>query len=323
MPDQNLIGDPMTIPPAARAPITHRPLQGETDAMRVRQLLIDSYALVGREFNWETRRWEGTYWYVSDAERADRSRGAQTYIWETAEGQLVGAAIPDGPGNLALQIHPTYRALEDAILDWAEEHAAKTNDAGRCELITWAFDWDTERQERLVRRGYAPRREWSWHHRRRAVSDPVPVLPAAKGYTIRSVQNTENDVQRWVACSNLVFGHTHPPEMYRNFQLGAPSYNPDLHLVAEAPGGLFAAIVGLTVDAANRCATFEPVGTHPDHRRKGLARTVMFEGIRRLQALGTADVVYVANWGAAEAGKLYASVGLEHYATATAWLKTS
>jgi hypothetical protein len=29
----------------------------------------------------------------------------------------------------------------------------------------------------------------------------------------------------------------------------------------------------------------------------------------------------VANWGTADAGKLYAAVGLEHYATSTAWVK--
>lgn len=299
--------------------VTDRPLRGETDALRLRQLLIDSYALMGREFNWETRRWEGTYWYVTDAERADPLWGARTQIWETAEGEIVGAAIPDGPGDLALQIHPHYRALEDDILDWAEQHMAVTDGAGQRRLITWAFDWDTERQERLTRRGYAPRSDRCYHNRRRKVSDPLPVVALAGGYTIRSVQNTDADVERWVACTNATFGHSHVPEMHRNFQLYAPSHNYDLHLVAETSDGKFAAFAGLTVDEANRCATFEPVGTHPDHRRRGLARAVMFEGIRRLQALGTADVVYVANWGPADAGKLYAAAGLEHYATTTVW----
>ena len=189
-------------------------------------------------------------------------------------------------------------------------------------MIAWAFDWDTERQERLARRGHVPRSEWFWHNRRRTVSDPVPDLPAPEGYIIRSVCPTDADVERWVACTNLTFGQSYQPEYHRNFQLYSPSHNYDLHLIAEAPDGSFAAFAGLTVDVHNRYAVFEPVGTHPDHRRKGLARFVMFEGIRRLQALGTTDIVYVANWGTADAGKLYASVGLEHYATTTAWVKT-
>lgn len=305
-----------------RTHITDRSLNGEADAMRLRQLLIETYALMGREFNWETRRWEGTYWCVSNADLANPGRNADTHLWETAEGELVGAVVPDGPGDAALQIHPHYRELEDAMLDWAEAHLARPDEAGQRELIAWAFDWDIERRERLARRGYVPRPAWFWHNRRRAVSDPVPDVPLAEGYRIRSVYDTDTDGALWVACSNTVFGQSYQMEMHRNFQRWSPSHNFDLHLVAEAPDGSVAAFAGLTVDAANRTATFEPVGTHPDHRRLGLARTVMFEGIRRLQALGTADTVYVANWGTADAAKLYASVGLEHYATTNAWVKT-
>ncbi|MBZ0300971.1 MAG: hypothetical protein K8J31_14580, partial [Anaerolineae bacterium] len=137
--------------------ITHRPLCGDADAMRLRQFLIDSYALMGREFNWETRRWEGSYWCVTDSERADPSWGAHTHLWETAAGEILGAAVPDGPGDLALQIHPHHRALEDAILDWSEQHLARRSAAGQRSLIAWAFDWDTVRQARLAGRGYQPR----------------------------------------------------------------------------------------------------------------------------------------------------------------------
>ncbi len=301
--------------------ITNRPLCGEADALRLRHLLIDSYTRLGREFNWEIRRWEGSYWCASDAERSDPAWGAHTQIWESADGQIVGAAIPDGPGDLALQIHPDYRALEDTILDWAEAHFARRTDDGQRELVVWAFEWDHDRRDRLARRGYAPRADWFWHNRRRAASDPVPDLPLADGYTLRSVGDTEDDVERWVACTNRVFGHAHPLEMHRNFQHYSPSHRYDLHVVAEAADGTFAAFAGLTVQPENRYATFEPVGTHPDHRRKGLARAAMFEGLRRLQALGTVETVYVANWGTADAGKLYASVGMELYTTTQAWVK--
>jgi len=300
----------------------NRPLQGEPDALRLNQFLIDTYALLGQPFNWEPRRWEGSYWCVSDTNRTDPTWGAHTQLWETADGQIVGAAVPDGPGDVAIQIHPHYRALEEEILDWAETHIAQTLENGRRELIAWAFDWDTERQARLQRRGHTPRSEWFWHNRGRTVSDPVPALPTPEGYIIRSVCPTDADVERWVTCTNTTFGQSYTPEYHRNFQLYSPSHNYDLHLVAEAPDGPFAAFAGLTVDVHNRYAVFEPVGTHPAHRRKGLARFLMFEGIRRLQALDTTDIVYVANWGTSDAGKLYASVGLELEATITAWVKT-
>ncbi|MBZ0320298.1 MAG: GNAT family N-acetyltransferase [Anaerolineae bacterium] len=299
-----------------------RPLQGKDDAMRLRQFLIDTYTLMGREFNWETRRWEGSYWCVSDATLADPAWGANTILWETAEGMIVGAVIPDGPGDLALQIHPDYRALEDEILKWAEAHMAVAAEDGRCRLIAWAFDWDTEREKRLQRRGYVQSPNQCFKHRRRSVNDPVSDASVVEGYIIRSVQPTSADVERWVACTNATFNQAYAPEYHRNFQVYSPSHNYDLHIIAEARDGTFAAFAGLTVEVVNRYATFEPVGTHPDHRRKGLARAVMVEGLRRLQALGTADVVYVANWGTADAGQLYAAVGLQHYATFTVWEKT-
>jgi ribosomal protein S18 acetylase RimI-like enzyme len=43
----------------------------------------------------------------------------------------------------------------------------------------------------------------------------------------------------------------------------------------------------LTFEPTNRSGVFEPVCTHPDHQRRGLARALMLEGMRRLRDLGT------------------------------------
>jgi predicted N-acetyltransferase YhbS len=88
---------------------------------------------------------------------------------------------------------------------------------------------------------------------------------------------------------NAAFGRTiHSGAEYRTFVSRSPSFRHDLNLVAEAPDGSFAAHVGVTYDEANRHGIFEPVCTHPDHRRNGLAQALMFEGLRRLRAAGAA-----------------------------------
>lgn len=299
--------------------ILNRPLRGDDDAMRLRQLLIDSYNMIGREFNWETRRWEGTYWTVSDVDLAKKNRSANTQIWETSDGQLVGAVVPESRGDIALQIHPDYRYIEPEMIAWAEANLMVTEESGTRWLWIWAYDWDTERNETLRQRGYHPEENAFYMQRRRFLSEPLPAPDVANGYTIRSVTPDESDVIRWVETTNLVFNNHFPADMHRNFQLHSPSHNYDIHTVAVAEDGTFAAFSGLTIDVANRTATFEPVGTHPDHRRKGLAREVMYEGIRRLQQLGTVDVVYVGSWGPSPAGKFYEDVGLAHYATHRAW----
>lgn len=302
--------------------ITHRPLHGPDDALRLRQLLLDSYMIMGREFNWEPRRWEGHYWAASDAERAEPNwRSDTTHLWETRSGDLRGAVVAEGPGDIALIIHPDQRTLEDDMIDWAETHLAVPNEAGQESLQIWAFDWDIDRKERLQRHGYQPCADRFFQHRHRPVQQPIPNVPLAEGYTLRCVTDNPADDARWVACSNATFGQSYLPETHRNFQQNAPSHNYDLHIIAETPDGSFAAFAGLTVESVNRYAVFEPVGTHPDHRRKGLAGAVMSECMRRIQALGTADVLYVASWGTSPAGAFYESMGMAHYATQRAWEK--
>ena len=59
-------------------------------------------------------------------------------------------------------------------------------------------------------------------------------------------------------------------ESYVNVQAAWP-YRADLDCVVEAPDGSFAAYALAWLDAENAVGELEPVGTHPDHRRRGLA----------------------------------------------------
>jgi ribosomal protein S18 acetylase RimI-like enzyme len=62
--------------------------------------------------------------------------------------------------------------------------------------------------------------------------------------------------------------------------------------------GSVAAHVGLTYEAVNRHAIVEPVATHPDHRRLGLARALLAEGLPRLATRGAAHrLTRHGRWG--------------------------
>ncbi len=310
----------MTPPPGERlVHFTDRWLGGTDDALRLCQFLSDSYALAGGEFNWEPRRWEGMFWTVAAEQLEDPAWGAGVHVWHSQDGSFLAAAIPDGPGDLALQVDPRHRWLEDDVLDWAERDLARTDEGGARVLDTWAFDWDAERRDRLVGRGYTTVPEWSWQNRRRRTSQAVSPSPLPAGYGLRSVDDSLDDAARWVDATNAVFGHATPVDSYCSF-LRSPSYDPLLHILAEAPDGSVAAFAGFTIDSANRVATLEPVGTRAGHRRLGLAQAVINEGLQQVADRGV-EVVHVANWGSADAGHLYASLGFEHYATQTAWRK--
>ena len=54
-------------------------------------------------------------------------------------------------------------------------------------------------------------------------------------------------------------------------------------IVVVAPDGRFAAFVNVWHDRVNRSLLFEPVGTHSDFRRRGLASALMTYAMRRMQ----------------------------------------
>ena len=94
-----------------------------------------------------------------------------------------------------------------------------------------------------------------------------------------------------------------------------------LDLVAVAPDGELAAFCTVWFDDVTRTAAFEPVGAHPAHRRKGLGKALLAEGLRRVERLG-ATLATVGSYSET-AGALYASVGFIEYDLSEPWVYVS
>ncbi len=90
-----------------------------------------------------------------------------------------------------------------------------------------------------------------------------------------------------------------------------PGYDPTLDLVAANPEDEFGSYCICWLVPASKTGLFEPVGTAPDHRRKGLGRAVMLEGMRRLQDFGAEDALITYVGGNEAAARLYESVGFQ------------
>ena len=302
--------------------VASRSYGGNEDFLRIRDFLIATYGLTRTGLNWEIRRWEG--WCGSrqagHERTGERAWMGDVRMWETADGDLVGAAHPEDPGNAFLQVHPDFRHLEDEMVVWAEERLAVPTEEGRRRVDVDVYDYDTQRQELLARRGFV-RREDHGYQRWWNADAPVPEAAVADGYTVRSMRaDDDRDRGRWLQASRAVFLHHDTLEEYQARHAGMPSYRPDLHLAAEASDGSFAAFCGVTFDTVNKIAIFEPVGTHPDHRRKGLARALMCEGLGRVTALGAVRAVVGTHSGVA-ANRLYASVGFTECYAVRWWRK--
>jgi GNAT superfamily N-acetyltransferase len=294
----------------------------ENDFWRMRALLIDTVPIAPIGFNWDMRRLDGKRFYEADIE-TNTLLGRPVQLWETSDGRLAGFVLPEGSGDAHFNVHPDYRHLEGEMIDWALAHVtAPTPDGPRLEIYT--YEYDVLRQRLLAERGFQKSEHWGMIRHLRLGMQPLARPHVAEGYTIRTTQPDDMaDCQRMADLLNAAFRRDfHNAEEYHNFCRLAPSFHPDLDLVAVAPDGSFAAYVGVPYDDVNHRGIFEPVCTHPDHQRKGLAGALMQEGLLRLKAIGAVDAT-VDTGDMVPANRFYDSMGFTEAYRGFIWQRTS
>lgn len=303
----------------ARAP------QGNADFWRMRQLLVDTMPITPMGFNWDVRWLEGQRFYDANV---DTPQFAQRPIrlWENTAGVLVAFVLPESSlGTAYLQVHPDYRYLEEEMVAWAEEHiCTRSEDTGRSYLEIPVYEYDALRQQTLARRGYEKTPYWGMTRHMRFGQQPRPTVHLAEGYTLRTIRPEEvADCQGIADLLNAAFHRTfHNPWEFQNFAQRAPSFRRELDSVAVAPDGTFAAYVGIPYDEANRLGIFEPVCTHPNHVRRGLASALMTEGLLRLWEMGAVEAI-VGTGDMEAANGLYTSMGFTEAYKNWIWRKES
>lgn len=302
--------------------IRNRPIRDDGDFQRVRDLLVETHAIAPPGFNWEVRRWDGWRYYNPTSEWNPEWE-SRVRLWETTAGRLVGAVNPEGRSDAHVQIHPQYRHLiEEEMLAWAEKNLAQAGAGDARQLTVFAFEYDRFRRQVLARRGYEETDGGGTFYLLRLGWQAIPADRLAEGYRLRETRPASgDDAQRIAELLNAAFGRDfHTAEEYLVFTRHARCFRHELDLVAESADGSFACYVGLPYDAQNHYAIFEPVCTHPDHLRKGLARILMWEALRRAQRLG-AESASTETGSAIAANRLYESVGFTETYRLRAWRK--
>jgi GNAT superfamily N-acetyltransferase len=292
----------------------------DDDFWRMYRLLVDTVPITPIGFNWDMRRLEGKRFYEDDPKR-NRLLDRPVQLWEDG-GELVAYVLSEGPGEAHLQVHPDYRFLEAEMVAWAETALAAPGDDGRQQLHINACEYDALRQQLLAHRGFEQMPYGGMTRHLRLGKQPLPAPTVAAGYTFRTTDPSDlADCQRIADILNAAFGRTfHNALEYQNFTRLAPSFRRELDLVAVAPDGSFAAYVGIPYDEQNRRGIYEPVCTHPDHQRRGLARALMTEGLLRLRAMGAVDAT-VGTGDMVPANSLYTAMGFTEAYREVAWRK--
>lgn len=307
--------------------ISFRPYQSEDDYWCMREFLRQIFFLNQRlERSWHVARLDYARWH-SCLNCARVGLDEVAFLWE-ADGQLIAFLMPDGgPGEAHFCVHPGLRTpeLELEMLTVAEERLSESGESGLRKLQVWVPEADSLREGLVLKHGYfksePPENQW-----RGDLVGNLPEAPPPAGYSIRSLGEGLELLERCYASGlgfhegdiKTAIENRDNPSWYRNIQT-APLYRRDLDLVAIAPDGAVAGFCTIWLDDVTRSAYYEPVAVVPAHRRRGLGRALLSEGLRRLQRMG-ATRAFVSGYSQA-ANALYGSVIGPEYELCEVWEK--
>lgn len=303
---------------------TMRNYQTEEDYWCIREFLREVSILNNRhDFAWSLLRWD--YWRWHGIENMFHySLEDVITLWE-AKGRIVAMLNPEAMGEAFFQVHPSYHEpqLLSQMLSVAEQKLPTIKEDGKKELIAWTNADDVVLKDVLTGRGYARSKYSAEHMRRRFLPQPIPDSAPPARYTVRALgDESELPARSWLSWK--VFHPDEPDEKYQGWEWyknvqRVPIYRRDLDILAVAPDGEFAAFCTVWFDDITRTAVFEPVGTHPNHQKRGLGRAVMSEGLRRAQRLG-ASLATVSSYSKG-AHALYDSMGFSEFDLLEPWIK--
>lgn len=243
------------------------------------ELLVESYSITRRPHNWFFARLEN--WRYASPDRPASFFTGNVHLWRNEAGQLVGFCISEyGDKGIHLQNHPDYRFVEADMLSWIEGKWGR----GKEYVETYAGLYDTGRQELLARSGYQDLGD-NGHMWVYDVSSPYPVADLPPGFHIQTMADN-GDKRARIAVESKTFDSADLNQEWFDGKSSAPSYSRDLDFSLVSPGGEHVAFCVAWIDPRNQVAEVDPVGTHPDYRRRGFAKAVVSECFRRLGARG-------------------------------------
>ncbi|MDI1444545.1 GNAT family N-acetyltransferase [Polyangium sp. 6x1] len=308
--------------------ITARPYAGLADLHALQRTITASWLLARPFVNMTVG--DVTWWMTVSPLEVDWT--TRIRLWE-ADGDVVAWGGFQPPGEFLFHLRADLpaaprHAVVAELVEWlTKKVASHTTPPGEgapaeapSHLTTDVLDTDHGLQEELRSLGFTPADEPSYSHFIAPLdeSPAAPVLPP--GYTIRHVRG-EDEIPARVSVHRAAFAPSRMTvEKYQRF-VATNLYAFERDLVVEAPDGSFAAFTMVFWDPVARIGEFEPVGTHPDHRQKGLAKAVNLAGLHLLRRLGALEALVFSRPTNAASEALYTSAGFRRVTVHRAWTR--
>jgi ribosomal protein S18 acetylase RimI-like enzyme len=250
------------------------------------------------------------WWVASAGPGVDWSQRLR--LWSIG-GDPVGWGWFKPPGELDWFVSPGLPGAEedrvrDEILEWGLERARA---AAAPVLEVWGADGWRE-AGRLVARSWTPT-DVALTQLLRPLDREIerPVVPPR--YRVRTLTGPDEIAAR-VEIHRAAFAPSKLTVEKYAICVEQEHYAFDRDVVVEAPDGSFAAFTMCWFDPAGSIGEFEPVGTHPDHRHRGLGRAANLHGLRILRAAGARDALVFSLRSNVASEALYRSVGFREIA---------
>ena len=217
-----------------------------------------------------------------------------TRLWFDTNNQIVGFALVDHYNNLRFEFDPqaAHSNIELEIVTWGVECMRRAMQE-RSESLTLdasCRDDDTGKIALLERHGFVMQGMRSLHMVR-PLDKPIATPQVPAGFSIRHVAG-EQEVKALVALHRAAFDTENMTVEERLAMMRLPEYDPELDLLVIAPDGRLAAYCMCSISPEENARTgrnegyTDPVATHPDFQRRGLAKALLLTGFHKLKQRG-------------------------------------
>ena len=297
------------------------------DFESVRKFLADIFSMRTAYTNWIPSELENLKFGPGGTEYLDED-DEYLKVWEAfdevqqiARG-IIAVSYIKPSGSCWLSVHPSYTSAAREIVLWMQNRVkGMKGDEGKEVKMDFVVDDDDEELILLLSDLGFQKGEIDGDKQIRPIGCPVPTYSLPEGYTIRHAV-IETDFQKYREVQMAVFRHivNMSKELLQLYST-ASFYHEDLDIIAVDPDGKFAAFCTARIDPLSKIAELEPVGTHPNYRKLGLARAVICESLKRLEKYKPSALVILGAAPTEGARRLYESVGFVNEGTRHHWVQ--
>lgn len=255
------------------------------DFFDMRNLLIESYDTYDKPLNWLIGRLDNWRFaaFTAIIRKDPRFYQKNAHLWRKENNDLIGFFISEnGKEYFELQIHPEYRFFEEEMLQWTIENWAQ----GKSQIITNFYKYDTARIRLFEKYNFECLGVVGIDYRY-ATKDYTQRVAINGNFHVEAFSESY-DYENRIETERLTFARDSLNREWFETKALAPGYSSDWDLALVSPRGEVAAFCVAWLDKKNKVAEIDPVGTHPDYRKRGFAKVLLIECFVRLHKNGIA-----------------------------------